>query len=48
MDMGDNRASFIEQMKVQISTLEQAIVKMEEDIFEKKRQIEALKEQIPQ
>jgi len=46
--MGDNRASFIEQMKVQISTLEQAIVKMEEDIFEKKRQIEALKEQIPQ
>lgn len=48
MDTGDNRASFIEHMKVQILTLEQAIIKMEEEIVEKKRQIEALKEQIAQ
>jgi hypothetical protein len=39
MEQTDNRASFIEQIKLQIARLE-------EDIIEKGRQIEALKAQI--
>jgi uncharacterized protein involved in exopolysaccharide biosynthesis len=48
MDMGDNRATFIEQIKTQIATLEQAIKGMEEEIIDKQMQVEALKQQIPQ
>ena len=44
--MGDNRASFIEQIKTQIATLEQSIKGMEQDIIEKGRRLEALKAQI--
>jgi hypothetical protein len=42
----DTIASFREQIQLQISSLEQHIDRMEKDIVEKKRQIEALKAQI--
>lgn len=42
----DTIASFREQIQLQISTLEQHIDRMEKDIVEKRRQIEALKAQI--
>lgn len=42
----DTIASFREEIKLQISSLEQHIDRMEKEIVEKKRQIEALKAQI--
>jgi len=42
----DTIASFREQIKLQIARLEEDIDRMERDIVEKGRQIEALKAQI--
>lgn len=46
MDTGDNRASFIEHIQIQIKTLEESVERMKFEIVEKSRQIEALKQQL--